>query len=161
MIGRESESTPQGKLGNIGGSGVSGQMIWVITIATFFGTLVAVVFVFFIFSRRDQIREALRKPEQRRVESRTPARVGAELCSPDEPFVNEITLTENVSRRGACVVTKRRWQPNDRVMVKLVRGNLRSLARIAYCKPLRGDAFAVGLQFSSAVDSSMGPPWVS
>src|SRR5262245_32169714 len=30
-----------------------------------------------------------------------------------------------------------------------------SRARIAYCSPLRGDAFAVGLQFPSAVDDSV------
>ena len=55
---------------------------------------------------------------------------------------------------GARVVTKRRWQPSDGVIVKW-RGNRHSLARIAYCKPLKGDAFAIGLQFSSAVVSWM------
>jgi hypothetical protein len=89
-----------------------------------------------------------------RMESRTRARVEVELSSPNGPSSNEITLTENVSRHGARVVTKRRWQPSDGVIVKW-RGNRHSLARIAYCKPLKGDAFAIGLQFSSAVVSWM------
>ncbi len=118
-------------------------MIWAMSIATFLGTLVALVLIFFIFLRR----------EQHRMESRTPARVGVELSGPDEPSIIEIALTENVSRHGARVVTKRDWRPNDGVIVKLLRGGRRSGARIAYCKPVKGDAFAIGLQFSSALDS--------
>jgi hypothetical protein len=34
------------------------------------------------------------------------ARVEVELLSTDAPFINEIALTENVSRDGARVVTK-------------------------------------------------------
>jgi hypothetical protein len=83
-----------------------------------------------------------------------------EISAPDEPSIIEITLTENVSRHGARVVTKRHWELNDSVIVKLLRGNQRLGARIAYCKPLKRDAFAVGLQFSSAVGSWIGPPWV-
>jgi hypothetical protein len=132
-------------------------MVWVIIVAVFLGTLVTSVSMFFIFSRREQIREALRKSEHvrmHRMESRTRARVEVELSSPNGPSSNEITLTENISRHGARVVTKRRWQPSDGVIVKW-RGNRHSLARIAYCKPLKGDAFAIGLQFSSAVVSWM------
>ena len=128
---------------------------WVISVAVFLGTLVAGVLILFLFSQRDQIREALREPEQKRMQSRTLARVEVELLSTDEPFINEITLTENVSRCGARVVTKTRWRPNDRVTVKLVREGLPNPARIAYCNPLKGDAFAIGLQFSSPIVSWM------
>jgi hypothetical protein len=121
------------------------NMIWVITIATFLGTLVAVVLLFFIFSRREHIREALHL--ERRMESRVPDRVGMELYSPDGPSIIEITLTENLSRHGARVFAKRPWQANDSVIVKLLRGGKRTPARIAYCKRLKGDSFAVGLQF--------------
>jgi len=74
--------------------------------------------------------------ERPRLQSRIRARVEVELSSPNGPSSNEITLTENVSRHGARVVTKRRWQPSDGVIVKW-RGNRHSLARIAYCKPLK------------------------
>lgn len=126
-------------------------MIWVITIAAFLGTLVASVSLFLLFSRRRQIREALR---EKRRERRTPAKVGLELSSLDEPLTPEMALTENVSRQGARVVTKKRWRTSDRVLVRLPRGDERSRARIAYCDALPGDAFAIGLQFSSAVDMS-------
>ncbi len=74
-------------------------------------------------------------------------------------FLEQLTLY-HVSRHGARVVTKRHWGPNDSVIVKLLRGDQRLGARIAYCKPLKRETFAVGLQFSSAVASWIGPPWV-
>ena len=131
------------------------QVIWVITVAVFLGTLVAGVLILFLLFQRDLIREALRKPEHKRMESRTLARVEVELLSTDEPFIDEITLTENVSRYGARVVTKTRWRPNDGVTVKLLREGLPNRARIAYCNPLKGETFAIGLRFSSPVVSWM------
>ncbi len=126
-------------------------MIWVITIAAFLGTLAASVSMFFIISQRKQIREALR---ERRRERRTPAKVGLELSSLDESLTHEMALTENVSRQGARVVTKKRWRTSHPVLVRSLRGDEHSRARIAYCEALPGDAFAIGLQFSSAVDMS-------
>ena len=130
-------------------------MLWLITVAAFLGTVLAGVFAFFLFSQRDRIREALRTPLQKRVESRTLARVEVELLTTDAPFTNEITLTENVSRYGARVVTKTQWRLSDDVDVKLRREGLCNRARIAYCKPLKGEAFAIGLQFSLPVANWM------
>jgi hypothetical protein len=116
-------------------------MIWLITIVIFFGSVVVVMLVFWLFFRR--------KPGQRRFEPRIPTRVGLEISGPDEPLIYEITFTENVSRHGARVVTKRRWSPDDSVLVKLPQEGLLSRARITYCQPLKRDEFAMGLQFSS------------
>ena len=131
-------------------------MLWVITVAAFLGTVLAGVFAFFLFSQRDRIREALRTPVQRRMESRTSARVEVQLLGTDAPFINEITFTHNVSQYGARVITKTKWRLNDEVTLKLLRGGLSNEARIAYCKPLKGgEAFAIGVQFSSPVVSWM------
>src|SRR5882724_3375973 len=94
-------------------------MILLITIVIFLGAVLAVMLVFWFFSQREQILAALRKPEEHRTESRIPTRVGLKLSGPDEPLIYEITFTENVSFHGARVVTKRRWSPNDSVLVKL------------------------------------------
>src|SRR6266478_2973108 len=126
-------------------------MIWLITIVTFLGAVVAVMLVFLFSFRREQILAELRKPEELRMEARIPTRVGLELSDPDEPLIYEITYTENVSRQGARVLTKRRWSPNDSVLVKLPQESLPSRARITYCQPLKGDEFAMGMQFSLAV----------
>ena len=126
-------------------------MIWLITIVIFLGAVLAVMLVFWFFSQREQILAALRKYEEHRTEARIPTRVGLELSGPDEPLIYEITFTENVSFHGARVVTKRRWSPNDSVLVKLPQESLPSRARITYCQPLKGDEFAMGMQFSLAV----------
>jgi len=126
-------------------------MIWLITIMIFLGAMVAVMLVFWFFFQREQILAALRKPGQKRMESRILTRVGLELSSPGEPSICEIIFTENVSRHGARVVSKRRWSANDSVLVKLPQEPLPAHARITYCQPLKGDEFAMGLQFSLAV----------
>ena len=125
-------------------------MIWLVIIVIFLGTVVAVMSVFWFLSEREQILAALRKPEER-TEARIPTRVGLELSGPVEPLIYETTFTENVSRHGARVVTKRSWSPNDSVLVKLPQECLPSRSRITYCQPLKGDEFAMGLQFSFGV----------
>ena len=130
--------------------------MWLITIVIFLGAVVAVMFAFWFFSQREQFLAELRKPGQQRMEARIPKRVGLELSVPDEPLIYEITFTENVSRHGARVVTKRRWSPNDSVIVKLPQESRPSRARITYCQPLKGDEFAMGLQFSLVVYDWIG-----
>ena len=133
-------------------------MIWLITIAIFLGVVVAVMVLFGFFSQRERILAALRKPEEQRMEARIPTRVGLELSDPVEPLIYEITFTENVSRHGARIVTKRRWSPNDSVLVKLPQECLPSRARITYCQPFKEDEFAMGLQFSLLVYDWIGSP---
>ncbi|MGB8476206.1 MAG: PilZ domain-containing protein [Candidatus Acidiferrum sp.] len=59
----------------------------------------------------------------------------------------ESTFTENVSARGARVVSTRRWEQGERLTFVLRTGEFRSSARVAYCHPLQGDGFAVGVEF--------------
>jgi hypothetical protein len=131
-------------------------MMWLITIVIFLGAVVAVMFAFWFFSQREQFLAELRKPGQQRMEARIPKRVGLELSGPDEPLIYEITFTENVSRHGARVVTKRRWSPNDSVLVKLPQESLPFRVRITYCQSLKAEEFATGLQFSLAVYNWIG-----
>lgn len=60
-------------------------------------------------------------------------------------------ITQNVSARGARVVTNRPWQPNDHVKVRSLLGSLRSRARVVYCQPLGNDSFAIGLELFVSV----------
>jgi hypothetical protein len=59
----------------------------------------------------------------------------------------ENTFTENVSSRGARVVSIRRWDRNDRLTLTSPVGDFSSSARVAYCQPLRGQGYAIGLEF--------------
>jgi PilZ domain len=59
----------------------------------------------------------------------------------------ENTFTENVSPRGARVVSVRPWKKGARLTLVSRTGEFRSSARVAYCQPIHGDGYAVGLQF--------------
>jgi len=81
-----------------------------------------------------------------RSENRNSLTVAVELYSLDSHTPAQRGFTQNVSPRGARVVTGRSWQPNDRLHIKSLRGNLRSNARVVYCQPLADDSFAIGLE---------------
>ena len=60
---------------------------------------------------------------------------------------SESTFTENVSARGARVVSVRRWEQGEPLTLASRTGEFRSSARVAYCHPLQGDGFAIGVEF--------------
>jgi hypothetical protein len=123
-------------------------MVWVISVAIFLGTILLVLTLALIWSRRADIRAALK--EQRR-ESRMAVDIAMELSNADEPFVHETASTQNVSHHGARVLTKAHWRPNDRVLVGLPRALERSPAQIAYCVALSEHDSAIGLKFFSSI----------
>jgi len=60
---------------------------------------------------------------------------------------SEATFTENVSARGARVVSIRRWDKNARLVLASRTGDFRSAARVAYCQPIHGEGYAIGVEF--------------
>lgn len=63
----------------------------------------------------------------------------------------EATFTENVSGKGARVVSTRRWDKGAQVLFASRTGEFRSAARVAYCQPLHGDGYAIGVEFLEPV----------
>lgn len=88
-----------------------------------------------------------RKLRSSRRETRIPMEVGVHLTGHSALPGTETTFTENVSSRGACVLSVRRWEPNDRLTISTLTGSFHSLARVAYCKMVPETGFAVGLEF--------------
>lgn len=92
-----------------------------------------------------------------RTECRSRAGVAVELSSLSKPPVFEITTTENISTRGARIVTKSTWRAHEPVSLKSLQGDLRSRARIVYCEnlheDLQEDRFAVGVELVSPIGS--------
>ncbi|HVS75197.1 MAG TPA: hypothetical protein VHE23_07190 [Candidatus Acidoferrales bacterium] len=82
-----------------------------------------------------------------RGERRIPMGVGVILDGHSKMPGKEKTFTENVSARGARVVTVRRWTRDERLTVHSRAGDFRSLARVAYCESLHGTGFAIGVEF--------------
>jgi hypothetical protein len=73
--------------------------------------------------------------------------VPVELSRLNLSIPTETTVTENVSPRGARVVSKQRWKEGDRVLVKTLKGDLGWQAQVVYCHILPSSAFATGLKF--------------
>jgi PilZ domain len=84
------------------------------------------------------------------VEDRKPLQVTVDLSSLDLRTPAQEGITENVSDRGARVVTKQPWKLNERLNVRSLSGNLKSRARVVYCVPMPGDQYAIGLQLFAA-----------
>ena len=84
------------------------------------------------------------QPERR--DKRSAAAVAVMLTSPDALFPTELTLTENISSRGARVITQGLWRANDSLVIKSLEGDLQSEARVMYCQPMGEDVHAIGVE---------------
>jgi len=80
-----------------------------------------------------------------RKEVRIPMKMFVNLWSSDNPSF-ELAPTIDISCHGARILTKRSWQPSERLSVRSIRGNLYSRGRIVYCQPSTGDSFVVGIE---------------
>ena len=81
-----------------------------------------------------------------RSEERSAAAVAVMLTSPEPHFPTELTLTENISSRGARVASKGLWGKNNSLVIKSLEGDLQSEARVIYRQPIREDVYAIGLE---------------
>jgi hypothetical protein len=82
-----------------------------------------------------------------RADARIPMEIPVVLDGHRRQPGTESTFTENVSARGARVTSVRRWETNERLTFASRTGEFRSSARVAYCQPLHGDGFAIGVEF--------------
>jgi hypothetical protein len=81
-----------------------------------------------------------------RSEERSATAVAVMLTSVERVSRTELTLTENISGRGARVVTKQIWLPNDSLVIKSLEGDLQSAARVVYRQPIREKVYAIGVK---------------
>jgi len=70
--------------------------------------------------------------------------VAAEKLRPEQ------AITVNVSRRGARVRTRRRWQPEEQPRLASNSGQTLAQAQVVYCESLPDGHFYVGLTFHPA-----------
>lgn len=80
-----------------------------------------------------------------RYEPRLPMEVAVQISGHSEMPGVEMTFTQNVSSRGARVLTTRRWKQHDMLMVNSPTG-FRSPGRVAYCVGAGGGSFAIGVE---------------
>lgn len=91
-----------------------------------------------------------------RHEKRSAVAVAVMLTSLDSAFPTELTLTENVSSRGARVVAKGPWWADDSLVIKSLEGDLYSEARVVYCQAIREEVYAIGVELIEPMGSWQG-----
>jgi len=82
-----------------------------------------------------------------RRETRVPMEVGVRISGHLSTPGTETTFTENVSSRGARIISTRRWKTNDHLTIATLTGSFQALARVAYCQATPETGFAVGVEF--------------
>ena len=82
-----------------------------------------------------------------RAENRIPMEIPVVLEGHRQMPGVEATFTENVSAKGARVVSIRHWDKGAQLLFASRTGEFRSAARVAYCQPLHGDGYAIGVEF--------------
>jgi PilZ domain len=90
-----------------------------------------------------------------RAENRIPMTIALNISGPAQRPGVETAFTENVSSRGACVVSGRRWRSGERLAVASMSGDFRAKARVAYCRAQREEGFVIGIEFLEPV-----PRWI-
>lgn len=85
-----------------------------------------------------------------RSEKRVPMEVGVRITGHEALPGTETTFTQNVSPRGARVLSTRPWKINDRMVISTMTGSFKSTARVAYCTVTAESNFAVGVEFIEA-----------
>jgi hypothetical protein len=82
-----------------------------------------------------------------RRETRIPMEIPVVLDGHRQVPGTETTFTENVSVKGARVTSVRRWEKGSPLFFASRTGEFRSAARVAYCQAIRGEGYAVGVEF--------------
>jgi hypothetical protein len=82
-----------------------------------------------------------------RTEKRVPMEVGVRISGHAALPGTETTFTENVSPRGARVLSTRPWKINDQLVISTMTGSFKATARVAYCAVTPDSHFAVGVEF--------------
>ena len=82
-----------------------------------------------------------------RREIRVPMEVGVDISGHARVPGSEATFTQNVSARGARVLSVRRWKTNDHLVITMRTGSFQSVARVAYCQAIPHAGYALGIEF--------------
>src|SRR3979411_1094425 len=82
-----------------------------------------------------------------RAKRRIPMEIPVLIDGHREAPGSESTFTENVSARGARVVSARRWEQGEPLVFASHTGEFRSPARVAYCPRCQGEGFAMCVEF--------------
>jgi hypothetical protein len=87
-----------------------------------------------------------RQRSEQRVQERMFVRL---YLSEDGDF--HMGQTIDISPHGARVFTRKFMPPNQHLMLRSLRGNLTSYARVAYCEAVTENSYSLGLQLYNPI----------
>jgi hypothetical protein len=104
--------------------------------------------------RRESGRSELQTTDstQGRQEKRAALAVPLWLTSLDQPGELDWTVTENVSDRGARIITKRRWHVHEAVLVSLP-PRFSANGRVVYCHSLPSGNYVLGIEIGESFEA--------
>ena len=88
----------------------------------------------------------------KRTDERIQTKATAILVGGDGRLDMEMGITENVSCRGARVITNKCWNRNDMILLSLPGFRFTSAVRVAYCDVLMNGQFGTGLEFKGPAE---------
>jgi PilZ domain-containing protein len=94
-----------------------------------------------------------------RMEKRATVKVPVHIVPVDSAIVAETTTMVNVSRRGARVITGRRWGAGEVLGLTTMSGEFRRQGKVVYCHQLPDGLFSVGMEFGSNGNGWKDTPW--
>jgi hypothetical protein len=95
-----------------------------------------------------------------RIEKRAAVKVPVHIVPVENALTAETTTMVNVSRRGARVLTGRRWRPGEVLGITSMSGEFRRQGRVVYCHPVADGRFCVGMEFSPNSNAWKDTPWL-
>ncbi len=90
-----------------------------------------------------------------RIDRRMATSIAARLETIDRPLIREMVSIENISTRGARILSGRHWNAHDRVTMSGCCGGFRASAEIVYCHSLDDGRCAIGLKFNEPLVESI------
>jgi hypothetical protein len=93
-----------------------------------------------------------------RIEKRVPVEIQVYLIRLRGQRTAEQALTENVSPRGARVVTGRSCEPGEEVRLTALSHELNFSARVIYCQQYSSTTFCVGLEYRQSPVKQLAIP---
>jgi PilZ domain len=96
-----------------------------------------------------------------RIESRAMVTIPVHLVPLENVFGAETTTLINISRRGARVITGRRWRQGEQLGLASMSGEFRRQATVVYCHPSTEGQFCVGLEFDGNMKNWKDATWAS
>jgi hypothetical protein len=85
-----------------------------------------------------------------RMERRLSIAIVVQLAHAEGPPANgaELTYTDNVSARGARVVSSREWKTGEVARVTALKDEITIRGKVVYCQKLSDNRYCVGLNFN-------------